>query len=1220
MQLVKEGPDIPVEVLEAAEEGSLVLFCGAGISYPAGLRGFKWLVEEIYKQVDALPPSDPQEALELKRRNYDRVLGLLERRVGREIARAPIAGILKLDPAAAAKLTTHRALLELSKARDGTRRLVSTNFDLGFEVVAQEQGIKLSFDAAPKLPVPKRHKWNSLVYLHGRLDPVGDPHGQHLVLTSGDFGIAYLAERWASRFVSELFRRYTVLFIGYSVDDPVIRYMMDALAVDRDSGEGVRKAYVLAGYQGPRNKLSASQSWSAKNVEPILFNQKQKFKLLNETLKEWASRHSQGLAGHEGVVKRYAQKPPLAPYNETVEQVVWAVRSGGEQIAKLFADLDPLPPVEWLNVFEERGLLNQADTRRMGTANLVGHSVGLSDWPQLHPVTFQLGRWLARHAASSNLSAAQKVLDWVLSKGAVLHPAFAFSLKSCLPKSPYPALRTVWRVIAGRLVAGAAEEAVDWGELQEAVTDLAEPLAKQTIVRALSPSIRLRSRVLWLEDEAGAPEQPSSYVDAEIVLNVNQLDDELMRRVAEQPAAALAALADDATTLLKRAMELQQILGRAEDRGDLSFLQHPSIQPHEQNHYFSPWTHLIELCRLTWCALDSESPTDAAALVERWRSIRFPIFRRLVMYALAESSSFRAEDGAAFLLSDGCWWLWSGRTQREKFQLLGSIWAKLGARARTQLLDAIYAGPPRDMYISELTPEQWEEIRRREIGELLAKLRDSGGELPPDAEQMLLQLALEFDYLRSPLTDKRELPTWMEVHVGEDPRTAALLNELSPLAPREQADKLLARPNDQGLLEAWEAFGRAHRDKALPVLEELKRRNCQNEALWKAGLRSFNVEPSIGWNDGWALIEGLHPNTLQAAIRPLADWVETVSKDLPEAQEDDFLRLVDQLLDFALADTREISGDPVSAAINRPSGDLATALLHRLWARKPKAGQRLPDALRAPMTRICAAGAIGGRLARAVLASRLSQLFAIDPDWTSENLIWRFGWENPDESWAMWDGYLWGAHISPDLFGQLKHAFIQTVEHLDRLEEHSRQFLQLFTIAQLFIPGAFTSQELVAILRRLGDKERAEIASTIWREQAKANDPASFWEQRVRSWLRSGWPKDQAMRTASVSEGMSLIAIHAGEAFSAAVELVSPLLVPASNLPFVLRRLAKTQAPDDHPVEALQLMNRIIPEAGVEYDHETVQDLLQRIRGADPTLGNEPSFRRLDELSRGRAH
>lgn len=41
MQFVKNEPDVPERLLQAQEEGSVIFFFGAGISYPACLKG-KW--------------------------------------------------------------------------------------------------------------------------------------------------------------------------------------------------------------------------------------------------------------------------------------------------------------------------------------------------------------------------------------------------------------------------------------------------------------------------------------------------------------------------------------------------------------------------------------------------------------------------------------------------------------------------------------------------------------------------------------------------------------------------------------------------------------------------------------------------------------------------------------------------------------------------------------------------------------------------------------------------------------------------------------------------------------------------------------------------------------------------------------------------------------------------------------------------------------------------
>jgi hypothetical protein len=48
MKFVKNGPDVPDRLIEAHEEGRVVFFCGAGISYPANLPTFGGLVQAIY--------------------------------------------------------------------------------------------------------------------------------------------------------------------------------------------------------------------------------------------------------------------------------------------------------------------------------------------------------------------------------------------------------------------------------------------------------------------------------------------------------------------------------------------------------------------------------------------------------------------------------------------------------------------------------------------------------------------------------------------------------------------------------------------------------------------------------------------------------------------------------------------------------------------------------------------------------------------------------------------------------------------------------------------------------------------------------------------------------------------------------------------------------------------------------------------------------------------
>jgi hypothetical protein len=91
VQLVKNGPDIPERLLQAHEEGRAVLFCGAGVSYPAGLPGFSGLVKKLYSELGVSPSA--LEAAAIKNSQFDTAIGLIEGRIvgGRATVREGVA-------------------------------------------------------------------------------------------------------------------------------------------------------------------------------------------------------------------------------------------------------------------------------------------------------------------------------------------------------------------------------------------------------------------------------------------------------------------------------------------------------------------------------------------------------------------------------------------------------------------------------------------------------------------------------------------------------------------------------------------------------------------------------------------------------------------------------------------------------------------------------------------------------------------------------------------------------------------------------------------------------------------------------------------------------------------------------------------------------------------------------------------------------------------------
>ena len=368
MQLIEKGPDVPERLLQAHEEGRGGLLLWAGISYPAGLPGFGGLVTRVRDDL-GLTFSPPVTAA-FKRSQYDSVLGLLEGEVvnGREVVRRQVATILTANLALPDATATHEALLTLSLTRNRRQRLITTNFDRLFEEVRTAKQLSFETYEAPLLPVPK-NRWDGVVYLHGLLPTQPTPSGlNRLVLSSGDFGLAYLTQRVeTARFVGELFRSMTVCFVGYSINDPVLRYMMDALAADRLLGELETEVFAFGSYKkGENGRESAAAEWRA-NVTPIFYREYKHHHYLHRTLREWAKIYRDGVEGQESIVARHARSKPggSTAEDDYVGRLFWALSHSSGLPAKRFAQFDPLPSLDWLQPMS-KARYGHSDLERFG--------------------------------------------------------------------------------------------------------------------------------------------------------------------------------------------------------------------------------------------------------------------------------------------------------------------------------------------------------------------------------------------------------------------------------------------------------------------------------------------------------------------------------------------------------------------------------------------------------------------------------------------------------------------------------------------------------------------------------------------------------------------------------------------------------------------------------------------------------------------------------------
>jgi hypothetical protein len=246
-----DGITLPLEIERALETDTLVIFCGAGISAapPSLLPGFRDLVTEIATELGRsdLLPADPEMPIQ-----FDAVMGELN-----ELQHDVHSRVSTRLKATTRSNSYHRDLIQIAQSSDRTPRIVTTNFDLLFEDAARRLHASLPLHMAPALPLG--NDFRGLVHLHGPIDP---RMGQRMVVTDADFGQAYITEGWATQFLTRMFEKYVTLFVGYSADDTVMRYLARALPADGKT----RFAFMEAG------KADAMAiRWARLGVTPITF-------------------------------------------------------------------------------------------------------------------------------------------------------------------------------------------------------------------------------------------------------------------------------------------------------------------------------------------------------------------------------------------------------------------------------------------------------------------------------------------------------------------------------------------------------------------------------------------------------------------------------------------------------------------------------------------------------------------------------------------------------------------------------------------------------------------------------------------------------------------------------------------------------------------------------------------------------------------------------------
>jgi len=1280
MRFTEFGPSIPNALLDARDAGEVVFLCGAGISIPAGLPDFFRLTSEVARRLGCSPESragklialeeDNRKADEQNRKNgvvtelrepisFDRILTLLVRDYGASQVENEVAQALRTPRRP--NLDHHRALLDLARGPDGCRRLITTNFDRLF----QKARPGLRCYEPPHFPdLSGRDGFDGVVHLHGVL-PACNPRSlketSGLVLTSADFGRAYLAEAWATRFISELLDRYIVVLLGYSADDPPVRYLLEGLNA---SGRiRARRLYAFTANDPARS----DRDWPDRGVTPISYDPVDHHRHLWDSIHKWADRARDVGAWRNNVVT-LARTPP--EQLKAFERGQVAALCSSEEGAKVFASAMPKPPAEWLCVFDSAcryakpgrttfhcesarqdvdpltiyGLdddpprPNEQEPERGFPPHLdllaplkmdapVAEEQGIVDsfrtaFTPLNKRLNYLSWWILSVAASPT------TVWWAVTRGA-LHSSLHGWLSRALEDEKIefaPEVRDCWRLV---IEAHEAARHGDQGWYGVNQRDRNEGWTSRG-VRIFSAASRPRLTVQ--RQRAYAPIPPSS----DEVFKLSRIGEfgvafpKIVENIADVSDTSLAAVLAAMRTNLEYGAALENELA-------CRFLRLPTLYPEITGvvHHSD-----VDLYFLTFGELFKRLAVfDAVAAATEFRkwdmSVRF--FVPLSLLALADSRLVSATEFARTIRAMSQISFWSSGHSRELLWALRARWADLSDRDRQKVEKVIIEGP--EQYDNEYDQEY---AARRAIAaaERLMWMQDNG---------LRLSTATCAELPRLKSADPRWRDSWARsADEAPGPRSSWVKQETDPAPILDLPNaEVVARCDALSGREFWSfteldpfrGLVATNPKRAMAVLACEARRNNYPIRYW---LRLFTDWPPKVTPQRLKLLAHagatLPPATIIETRYEVTQWLEDHYKAVDRLDRNAAHRFFDHVVkalsgadvdvlrsgrSYTYIEGTQIPSNRmgVDYAINAPTAHLASALLGALDGRKPKDGEHLPADIHLRLEGLISLPDEGGWHALTTVSQQLHYLYQIDRGWTRTILLPRFDPAKRDAE-AAWSGYLRAAllaerHLFKEMRAYFLAAFAATPNWTARGIESLGQHLLLALFRSPHERAYVTVDEARTALR---SATAAVRVAALWMLRQSATQPDA-WKRVVVPFFRDIWPREQQCQTSETSRTLVVFLEELGERFPDGVCLVADYLVPFPNTDGFIIQFSHdggsthSNLTRQYPQEMLILLDRIIDENEPRPPYG-LAEITKRLVDAAPDLRQNESWQRLHKMAR----
>lgn len=1255
MRFIPDGPVIPSHLLTQRSEGNVIFFCGAGISRRAGLPDFAGLTQKVVDKLGA------QKALKAMQRgdSSDRVFSLLVREFGQSEIDKEIHSALRVMKKP--DLTCHKTILDLSRGVDGRPQLVTTNFDLLFEAVEK----RILTVVPPALPdLALQPSIDGVVYLHGRLRKPDPSLASGYVISSADFGRAYLSEGWAARFVKALRERFTIVLLGYRAEDPPMRYLLEGL----NSADGVSyNSPIYAFTQGDEG--DAEEEWQDRGVTPICYPKSDDHAGLWDTLSAWAEAVRNPDEWTDKVIA-IAQNRPIKVLPHERGQVVELISS--KQGAKLFADARPTPSAEWMCVFDPN--VRYADPKKrswddeeeIDPLDLYGldddpprppkEAVGQRLAPGFNPLNWKHGdasfpertglqvwnsQWanplperLHHIARWFGDVMHEPVAVWWAAGWKQLNPSMFWFVVRRLGRSegdiPQEAV-TFWRLYLESCDHGGNfDREYGWFDFRSMVGKEGWSGASLRFFERVS-----QPRVEFSRERFGSscPVEEGwgslslwQLVDAKVM--VLDRHNEKFKIPDEQLVAVITVIR---RSLLTASCLLDEIGTRWWQTPTL----HPTGERGESFHgrktlYFLWFRDLfIRLVKL--------DPAAATLEARQWPTKDKYFFGKLSIYAAMFREVLSASQAATLLVGLSDQIFWESRCQRELLFTLRERWGDFTNKQRWSIQRKIAKGP------AKWEKEKVSDFRRRKAmysAERLAWLELNDCPLTPAMRARLATLKnvdpdWSDDWARG--ADRSLDPRGGMVERVTDTRGI----ETVPISKiLDEAQKKTESPH--GELRDFRPFDglvASRPFRAVAALRFALRQGDVQADFWQALLSNWPDETSLRLRWLAAHTVARFPSDAFVALKHYVPrWFQKHFGALAEADRACAFAIFDRVIAAYVAadpdvnksgignttiggvvqDHSEVS---INKAINSPVGELVEAL----WQLMPDTATEqgpMPDGVGERLeTLLCASGDGRGHAA-CIIAMHFPWLDHWFPEWSNRVLRPMFTIDHP-LSEAVWHGYAgvdrWPSEatlsiLCPSLLALLRG---EASWQLDKSEkQHCVQKMVVLTRPENAGGAPISFRQARDVLIALDDEGRS---SALWMLGRIASVPDA-WNPFVKPFIEHAWPHQVKFRTESSSRRFANLIEESGENFPDAVRTIVSLLRPVAHLDMITYRLSKgtEEGTKDFaqrfPVETLSLLDALIADDRSQMPYE-LGKALDVIAEVDPSLRRTRAWRRLYDLT-----